>query len=146
MGGEPGIADLMDAVDGIGNGGRNDKEVVHLPIACGPSGGTDDTTYLLEPPRSQEVLAHAIPIASDDPPTDQAGQGEGDGLQQVEVAFGIDPNLADEVHRAEVYPAIAHGGHPLHGEPASRMEVLRGGHRLGRRHTDEASGGNGGAD
>ena len=87
-------------------------------------------SHLFEPPCRPEVVRGAVPITPQDPWTDEAGQGEGHGLQEVKVGFGGYADLADAVDRAKVAASFAHGGRSLHGEPSSRVEVLGGGHRL----------------
>ena len=80
-------------------------------------------------------------VSSHYPPPFKGVDCEGDRLQEVKVALGGDPDLADDVNGAEANSSFPHGGRPSQCEPAGTVEVLRGGHRFRRRHPKVAAGG-----
>ena len=77
----------------------DNKEVVHLPVARGGPGSTDDAVDQLEPTRPSELFRRVIPIATANPPAICQREDGRHLLQKIQIAWGHDANTVVEVGR-----------------------------------------------
>ena len=82
---EPRIADRVGALNVVRDGIGDNEEVVDFAIARGSLRGVDRAADLLQPPRGFKFSRAAIPISAEHPRPDQPGEGEGNGIEEVEV-------------------------------------------------------------
>ena len=145
MRGETSIADDKRPLDVVRDGLGDHKEVIRFAVAGGSLRGVDSASNLFEPAGGLKIGWAAIPVPANDPRANQPSEGEGYGVQEIEVGFGGDSDAAEEVGRSTMDASLAHRRHPLHGEAAFLVQALGGFNSCGHAHANVVAGRDGGA-